>query len=517
MTALAGRRPTGAPARWLVPTGLALLAGGLGLVAVAALGAKGDTQNSDVWALLLVIGVTAMVFGTCCAAPLVVEKVGALGRRASISWRMALRSLARSRSRSSAVVAAIAVAVGGATAVAAIAEASLTSSDCCPASLPADAIVAWGVPAVPAESRTDNLADYGPLPETEIPADVTSGILAIAPGAEISPYRIATFDPAPFDPENDYNWPSGPQIATPAVLDLIGMSPADRATLTERGAMQTGAVAGYPQSYYGYVTDEPIPAATELTADYRAEGGTISVRYEFAADPVQYAWQGQLLMTEEAALAAGFTLVDAGVIARTGTPLTPTQLDELAVLRQAAQGTPIDAFIEPGDPPRTEASYQTGTLNEQYFEIQYEDFRWQSSNTNDLWIARLVIVGAALALSLLVVAIGLALAAAEGREERDTFTIVGARPSSMRRQAAARAAVLALVGIGLGIPLGYVPTRVIDWVTAHGDLYSTSTIHVPWLVIGALLLVIPAVAAGAAWSASGLAARFRPATPTRRD
>ena len=258
-------------------------------------------------------------------------------------------------------------------------------------------------------------------------------------------------------------------------------------------------------------------SSSRLTAEYRAESGTISVPYVMSGDPIEYAGNGDLLMTEDAAIDAGFSVVQTGIIVRAGAPFTSAQLDELAAARQEFQGTPIDGFIEPGDPPRSEASYQTGTLSDEYFEIQYEDQRWQSSNNGDLWLARLVIVGAALALSLLVVAIGLSLAAAEGREERDTFSIVGARPSSMRRQAAARAAVLALVGIGLGIPLGFVPTWVIDRVTASGDQYSTASIQVPWLVVGALLLVIPAVAAGAAWSASGLATRFRPATPTHRD
>jgi hypothetical protein len=250
----------------------------------------------------------------------------------------------------------------------------------------------------------------------------------------------------------------------------------------------------------------------------RAEAGAIEFPYVMAADPVQRSWNLQLLMTDEAARDAGFSIVQTGVIVRSGSPLTEPQRDELALLARDFDGTPIDAFIEPGDPARTEASYQTGTLSDVYFNVQYDEPRWRSSNSSELWFARLVILGAALAITLLVVSIGLALAAAEGREERDTFTIVGAKPSSMRRQAAARAAVLALVGIGLGIPLGFVPTWVVDRVTRNaGPSSFDAPIGFPWLVVVTLVVVIPAVVAGAAWAASAFGQRFRPPTPTRRD
>ena len=522
MTALAGRRPAGRPARWLVPTGLALLTGGLGLVAVAALGAQGDNQSSDVWAALAVIGVTAMVFGTCCAAPLVVERVGGLGRRASLSWRLALRSLARSRTRSAAVVAAIAVAVGGAVAAGAVAESVIEADGaCCPPNLPADTVTFMGWQDTVIEAGPDGLDDLGPLRDVELPDGAVSGLLAIVPEGEVSPIQVATFDPAPFDSSMDWNEPSGPMIATPAVLDLIGLSSADRATLAEVGAIQPTAVVGYQNSSGFSVMDGPSPVGQEsgsFLAEYRADGGVIEVPYAMAADPVQHGWNLQLLMTAEAARDAGFSVVQLGVIVRAGSPLTEVQRDELALLARDFDGTPLDAFIEPGDPPRTEATYQTGTLGDVYFNVQYEDPRWSSSGPSDLWIARLVILGAALALTLLVVSIGLALAAAEGREERDTFTIVGARPSSMRRQAAARAAVLSLVGIGLGVPLGFVPTWVVDRVTrSAGPSSYNAPIGFPWLVVVTLVVVIPAVVAAAAWAASGIGQRFRPATPTRRD
>jgi peptidoglycan/LPS O-acetylase OafA/YrhL len=73
MAALAGRRPLGTLPKWLVPTGLLLLAGGLGLVAIASLGINGSsssgTSSADVWALLIVLGAVGVIFGMCCTTP----------------------------------------------------------------------------------------------------------------------------------------------------------------------------------------------------------------------------------------------------------------------------------------------------------------------------------------------------------------------------------------------------------------------------------------------------------------
>ena len=421
-----------------------------------------------------------------------------------------------------AVVAAIAVTVGGATAIASVAELVLRQDrNCCQAALPADAIVVSASQSLTVASDSADLTDYGPLVGVEVRPSTMAAIAAIAPDGDVSPYSVATFDPAPFDPSFDYNDPSGPMIATPALLDLLGVSAADRTALAETGALQPRIADGnaVTSDGGGIANEAEDPMSASPTTEYRAEGGAITVPFVFGTDPLDHPWAGQLLITEQAAADAGFTIVETGVIIRAGADLTTTQLDELAALQNELWGTSVDAFVEPGDPPRLDGSAQTGAPEGEYLDMWYEDPRRQSSSADDLWIARLVILGAALALSLLVVSIGLALAAAEDRDERDTFTIVGARPSSMRRQAAARAAVLALAGIGLGIPLGFAPTWVVDRVVNSGveAMSRTGAIEVPWLVVGALLVVIPSVAAGGAWTVSGVANRFRPATPTRRD
>lgn len=503
MSALAGRRPVGSSPAWLVPTGLALFGGGLGLVALAAVGAAGSSGNRNIWAGLVVLGATGAVFGTCCASPLVVERIGRLGGRTTLSWRMALRGLGRSRARNAAVVAAIAVAIGGAVAGTAVLESAIRSNyACCDASLPPDAIRVDTYVSGPTFGV--GVIDPGPLQPFEPPAAVDRLVDAL--GASTFPVLAATFDPVPFDPESDYVDNRGPMIATPELLDVIGLDPADARTLRETGLLA--------QSYVG-----PGAAGDSVSEAlvYRSEDGPIELTVAYNQHPSEYLWFADVLMTEPAARAAGFDIVPTGLVIRAGAPLTPEQIDLVRGAAQTLEGRPVDAFIEPGDPPITVAQEQMDRSEPSGAYLSFEDPTWRQGWAQELWIARGVLVGAALVLSLLVVSIGLTLAAVEGREERDVFAVVGATPATMRRQAAARAAVVTLVGIGLGIPLGFTPTWVVDRVTSQSDASWAVPVQFPWLAVAAMLVIIPAVAAGGAWAGSGLAQRLRPASPTRRD
>lgn len=506
MAALAGRHPAGNPPPWLVPTGVALFAGGLGLVAVAALGGQGANASDHTWAALAVIGATAMVFGVCCASPLVVARLGRLGRRSSLAWRMALRSLGRSRTRSAAVVAAIAVTVGGAVAVAAVAELAIRSdAQCCPASIPADTVVvhtyvdvwmsswerSWD------ETQEPVLVDLDPVVAFDPPEPVRQ---LLADGRTV-PVVAATFDPAPFDPFVDHVDPVGPWIATPELLDLMRVSPANREILAEWGSLQV-----YFDRYS--MTEAGETVAGPWAIDYRTETGTITVEAPPPVEPIRYPFDVQLLMTESAALAAGFDITEVGAIVRFGEPLSQSEIQRLRAIDNLLHGGWSDAFVEPGDAPPSNAVSGVS--------LRYDDPSWRAGDA-ELWLARLVVVAAALLLSLLVVSIGLALAAVEGRDERDVLVIVGATPSALRRLTAARAAVTAQAGIVLGIPLGFLPVWVVDRVTDDPYAFDEAAVRFPWLVVVALMTVIPGIVAAGAWTASGLATRFRPPSPTRRD
>ncbi len=518
MSALAGRRPLGHLPKWLVPSGLLLLAAGLGLVAIASLGINGSSsgRSDDVWALLIVLGVVGVVFGMCCATPLVIERVGGLGRHTSLSWRLALRSLGRSRTRSSAVIAAIAVAVGGSVAAGAIVETSVREdANSWTPTLPADAIVIDSYQFIEGSAfDTDPLEpilDLDALPPAPLADDVRERLLSIVPDATIVPLRVATIDPAPFNTETGNSiWPepAGPRIADPALLDVLGLSKADLDALERSGSLRP--VGQWELANPGqYGIPEPLRfVGADGLIEFEPTAGTSPYGYEYAG------W-GQSLITPAFAEQLGFDIVERGAIVRSPEALTEGQRDRLFSLREELVGAERDAFIEPGDPPRltdTAVSVTGEQLN-----VSYDEPRSRFDTSGDLWIARLVILGAVVLISLLVVSIGLSLAAAEGRDEHNVLAVVGATPASMRRQAAARASVLALSGIALGIPTGFLPAWVLYSTLNSGSAISTEPLRFPWLVAGSLIVLVPMLVAGVAWIGAGVGQRFRPPTPARRD
>lgn len=512
MSALAGRRPQSAPPRWLVPTGVGLTVGGLGLLAVAGTGARVDSSNSFVWPLLVVIATVGVVFGMVCATPLVVARLGRYGRSAPLAWRFALRSLARSRTRSAAVVAAIAVTVGGAIAGSAVIEKVMTTDrETQLPTMPADAVVVVQYDDI---ACCEEPVDAGPLPAVEVPADIAERLDALVPGASYAPMVVATYDPPRID-WADYGgpWPDrqGPIVATPAMLGILGLHDDDVATLTAEGSLWALDPIGSSQEMILSETGELVAAGTS----YPTEGDDIALNPPLGEHVPRYGYGlYRPIVTPEYAQQVGFELVQRGVIIRTGAPLTVAQRETLNNAFRFNDPWVNGTFIEPGDPPVTVAE---GAV-EPYWTYGYDEPRWRQVE-RDLWTARLVVLAAALLLTGLVVAIGLSLAAAEGRPERDTLAVVGARPSTMRRQASARAAVLAVTGIALGIPTGYVPTWVLFRTTSIGSINDgfEQPLRFPWVVVGSMVVLVPIAVAALAWIGSGVAQRIRPASPTRRD
>lgn len=502
MSALAGRRPLGAPPRWLVPTGVALVLGGLGLLFVAALGIRSGGSD-DAFALAIILGGVAVVFGMICATPLILDRLGRLARFLPLSPRLALRGMARSRTRSAAVVAAIAVAAGAAIGVATIAEAAILEEasyrDVSLQSLVPGAIM---IQAYDGDQCCEDRVD------PDVPADRTlddaqrEQLAALFPGATIAPLLVAGFDPPPFRwSDSNVRWTSGegPWIATPALLDALGFSTSDRDRLD-----RDGALFGRPDPSWN--PGMPAPAQDEIVIVEFGDGrDAIEVEARYTDEVPSTMAMTNLLLAEDHARALGFTVMERGVVVTGAGEISE---EEFTAIYEDVTGIQLgtDAFVEVGDPPRGEPG--------EHGWIVTADVEPSPLDESILWIARAVIVAAALLLVSLVVAIGLALAAVEGREERETLAVVGATPATMRRQAAVRAAVLALVGIALGIPTGYVPVEVVG---NAGSPDGNQFLRFPWVASVLLLAAVPLAVAGAAWLASGVGQRLRPVGPTRRD
>lgn len=501
MSALAGRRPLGAPPRWLVPTGVALVLGGLGLLFVAALGVRSGGSD-DAFALAIILGGVAVVFGMICATPLILDRLGRLARFLPLSPRLALRGMARSRTRSAAVVAAIAVAAGGAIVIATLAEAAIQE----------DAFyhgvssqnLAPGAIVIQAYDDPGSGSDLGADPALPVRRTLTDAqldaIARIFPDATVEPLLVAGFDPPAFrwsDPDVRWTSGDGPWIATPAVVRAVGLSAADQERLE-----RDGALVGRPDPTLAVV---PASPGDTVTFEFGRGDDMIAVEAGLSDDALASSVANMsAVVTEEHAAELGFEIVERGVVVTGAGRVTRAQADDVYEAVGLTLGS--DAFVEPGDPPRT-----LGALS--YWNVII-DAAPDPDDGSVLWIARAVIVAAALLLVSLVVAIGLALAAVEGREERETLAVVGATPSTMRRQAAVRAAVLAAVGIALGIPTGYVPVEVVANAANEG---GNQFLRFPWVASALLLAAVPLAVAGAAWLASGVGQRLRPVSPTRRD
>jgi putative ABC transport system permease protein len=119
---------------------------------------------------------------------------------------------------------------------------------------------------------------------------------------------------------------------------------------------------------------------------------------------------------------------------------------------------------------------------------------WQPSVDPLVW----GITGTVALLAVVAAAMATVLGVAELRPFLGTFAAVGADPGLSRRLAAAQAGVLGLVGSVLGVAIGLAvgaPLAIAS--TSHlGEI--TPVLALPWPLAIALLLVVPAVAAGVA-------------------
>lgn len=499
LSALAGRRPLGSPPRRLVPIGVTLFLGGLGLLFVAATGARSSDAggSSDVFALVAVVGALGVVFGMCCATPLVVAAVGRLGgSSASGTWRLAARSTARVRTRSSGVVTAVATAAAFAVAGVTIAAMSITdtvSSE----SLPRNVAYLQQWTDVTTNDRGD--VDPPALTPLELAPEVRSSIERILPEARWDVVRAAGFDPRPFDPERGPDLPDDASevrvfealaatIADPAVLDLVNLDPSDVARLSTTDLVEVAPHSVTIDESGGVVVPDEV-VFTDVDGDIRTTRAV--------ATSGRVAWPLSTLMSAERAEALGFDLVEVGVLLTNPTDLTPTQRRALDVVAWGNDANRT-GFVEPGDAPYVEPGPSEVPSSGLSVHVAWDVTRTPAALINA------IIVGLAVLFTLLVVAIGLSLSATESRDERDVLVAVGAPPSTLARVAGAKAFVLAGTGVALAVPTGYLPTWVVYRTVDQG------AVPFPWPIVTILVLVVPIVAGAAAWGTSAVARRLRP-------
>lgn len=471
LQALAGRRPVGPyPARVVVRGALAAGAG-LILLAVATAAASGTTGEDGAWLFVLtgIAGAIAVLLGTCAMSPAIIGWLEPLAGRLRGTNRLAARSVARQRTRTGAVVSAVAVVAAGAVAASTVwitALAEMTTPS--PWELPQDRVV------VDAARWNEELGrtEYLPLDDALI-----AQILDVVPDADLHNGQVAVVAPSDgAEGLGSYPHYGGPfKVADEQLLDALAIAPHVRDALDAEGLVlptweQVSSAINPPGS----------TAEVVLSDDY-GEPALVTPAALVAAEDL--AWTAGGLITEQRADELGLLIESGSVTFVADAPLDDVQFDLLSEIQH-------DLWMVTDE--------EAAAVN-----ISFNRPQWIPSQA--LVTSGIVLVATLFVLG--VVGLGLALSAAETKDERDVLAAMGARPRTLRNLAAAKALVLAAIGILVGIPLGFVPTYV---VAKAGNSGSDLTVLFPWLQVLILVVAVPVIAAAATMAASGISLRVRP-------
>jgi putative ABC transport system permease protein len=404
---------------------------------------------------LIIGGALAMTIGLLFISPLAIRVPAALGRRAPVAVRVALRDLARHQARSGAALAAISLALGITAAIVISSAADMAGAGA--GNLPDTQILVWiGQP------DGGNGPD-GPVVPARTPAQL--GVLAAAvhqiAGSLPHPAVIALDMPVrPADkPQPGGGQPiadlGAPQnqgaggrvavytginlyVATPAVLHYLGIDPATITPATDFLTVHAGPLV---------VTTPSLLANVTHVQRIQAPG--------YTSEPTS-------LLTAGGLHRRGWTQIQSGWLVESGQALTAGQL---AAARDVAAkaGLTIEAR-------NSQASLAAIS-------------------------AAATAAGALLALGVLAMAVGLIRTEAAG--DLRTLTAAGATRATRRTLTAVTAGVLALLGALLGTADAYL-------ALAAAHLSDMSALRsVPLVDLALIILAVPGAAALAGWVLAG--------------
>jgi putative ABC transport system permease protein len=455
MLALSGRPPSPRPARHAAIAAVALLAVGVGSLALSSR----DRPP------LIVAGIIATILGTLLLGPLTIRASSGVAGRLSIAPRLALRDLARHQARSGAALAAVTLALGIAATIVVIASAERAKEASVPPNLSDRQLRVYmsppeipGDPTVQAVAQRKRLAArVSRLAGTLDRATVTPLRKAFQPGETalvVGDTRVRpTIDLARRVGKRLWRPESQLYVATPALLRYFGIDPAgvdpgadflaDRSVPTDELAVAAG----------------PGSEEVAITDVQRVETGRRLVGNPWGP---WAAGKRPTLITPDGLRRRGWRQISAGWLVASSKPLTRDQIADARALAADA-GLTIEVRREP-------ASRATA-------------------------MALAAAAGALLALGILALTVGLIRGESAG--DLRTLTATGATPRIRRTLTATTAGALALLGALLGIAGAY----VILAATYYDDLGYIS--HVPAVYLALAIVGVPLTATAAGWLLAG--------------
>ena len=455
LLALSGRPPKPRPARHSAIAAAALIAAGIACLALSG-------RDSPP---LIIAGLLATILGSLLLGPLAIRTFSVVAGRVSIAPRLALRDLARYQARSGAALAAVTLALGIAATVVVTASAEEAKKASEPASLSDLQIRLYLGPSedrtltpVDAPAQLDRLAAGARRVAAQLDgATVVTLGKATEPGAP--PMTIGTTRFLPTveltksftSPEGrkSYRAQSQLYVATPAVLDYLGIDPAtiDPGTdfLVDRSVTAEDLVI---PSF----TSRRVIAVTKVQ---KIDTGRHLFGAESGRTPPYF-------ITLNGLRRHGWKQIPAGWLVQSSQPLTS---DQIAAAR--------DAAAEGG--------------------LTIETQRKSNPPTEVMSIA--TAAGGMLALAILAMTVGLIRGESAG--DLRTLTAAGATSGIRRTLTATTAGALALLGAILGVGGAYLALAA----TYYDDLGYLSDLPVLYLAFA--VIGVPLAAAAAGWLVAG--------------
>jgi putative ABC transport system permease protein len=453
MLALSGRPPTPRPTRHSAIAAGALIAVGIGCLALS-----GRDK-----APLIVAGLVTTIVGSLLLGPPAIRAFSALAARVSIAPRLALRDLARYQARSGAALAAVTLALGIATAVVVTSSAEEAKAAAEPPTLsdrqirvylgppdarqltPVDVPAQLGRLAASVRQLADQLdrATVIPLRKAVPPGarPFVAGDTRVIVGIELA----RRFDgPAG---RKEYRAQSQLLVATPAVLAYLGIDPAavdpstdflaDRSVATEQLVIPT------------FTSHEQIDVANVQKIE------TGEHLFGFASAPPN-------LVTLAGLRRHGWKQLPAGWLVESSRPLTKERIAE-------ARDIAADAGLT--------------------IEVQGED--------RSLATAKRIATAAGAVLALAILALTVGLIRSESAGDLRTLTATGADSSIRRTLTATTAGALALLGAILGVAGAY----LVLLAMYYDDLGHLG--DVPLFYLAVVVFWVPLAAGAAGWLVAG--------------